>query len=175
VHLPLEAFLPDASRANFDHNWNDTSRVEAYSGGAGPYRSLDQAGNVLEWTADWYDAGYYAVSQASDPAGPSDGRLRVARGGSWTANERGVRSSHRFVHAPALPAFDIAFAVCRMPSRESYKMHLKPEMIGNLDVRGGFAATNIQISVFITLRLEVAKMGTMGMLLSLYRACVADC
>ena len=41
------------------------------------------AGNVWEWTSDYYGADYYSGSPDSNPKGPIKGRFRVIRGGSW--------------------------------------------------------------------------------------------
>jgi len=57
--------------------------VGVHPSGASPYGLLDMGGNVWEFVADWYDDKYYEVSPARDPKGPSTGRARVVRGGSW--------------------------------------------------------------------------------------------
>ena len=61
----------------------DTSQVGSYPLGASPYELMDMAGNVLEWTNDWFDENYYSHSPASNPLGPDSGVFRVLRGGSW--------------------------------------------------------------------------------------------
>ena len=41
------------------------------------------AGNMWEWTADFYSADYYSKSPAKNPQGPETGYVFVERGGSW--------------------------------------------------------------------------------------------
>ncbi len=59
------------------------------------------SGTVWEWTADWYDALYYAESPGAYPAGPADGKHRVLRGGSWTDHPELVTVSFRFSRGSA--------------------------------------------------------------------------
>jgi sulfatase modifying factor 1 len=47
------------------------------------YGLYDMAGNVWEWTNDWYDPNYYRGSPVRNPPGPLDGSQKVQRGGSW--------------------------------------------------------------------------------------------
>lgn len=78
---------PTCSQANFRTNENycvgDTSQVGSYPAGASLYGALDMAGNVLEWTNDWYQADYYSISPYYNPQGPLSGTNKVLRGGDW--------------------------------------------------------------------------------------------
>jgi formylglycine-generating enzyme required for sulfatase activity len=71
------------SRSLLSYYQSDTTEAGIHPDGASPYGVLDMAGNVREWTADWYDATYYAISPASNPLGPNTAAWRVLRGSSW--------------------------------------------------------------------------------------------
>jgi formylglycine-generating enzyme required for sulfatase activity len=53
----------------------------------------DMLGNAAEWVADWLGS-YPGVAQ-TDPSGPSTGRARVVRGGSFVVGLGGLRSAFR--------------------------------------------------------------------------------
>jgi sulfatase modifying factor 1 len=78
-----------------DGERDDTFRVGKHPEGASPYCAMDMAGNVLEWTADWYDEDYYKISSDSNPKGPSQGSGRVVRGGTWWDTQTDLRTTRR--------------------------------------------------------------------------------
>ena len=84
--------------ANFNMLVTDTSRVGSYPLGASPFGVLDMAGNVAEWTNDFYSPTFYASAlEMFNPVGPtsSSSLKRVVRGGSLGDAEINIRVSKR--------------------------------------------------------------------------------
>ncbi len=100
---------PSSGLLNFNSPAGDTASVGSYKFGASPYGVLDMAGNVTEWVADWYAAGYYGISPSSNPTGPATGQYRVLRGGSWHSDEYSVRSADRHWIEPDTRDITIGF------------------------------------------------------------------
>lgn len=141
--LPTEAeweFAARGGRTHARYAWGDEApdparpRAQIYAGafpthaaqprpvGSFPstgYGLYDMAGNVWQWTSDWYRADAYAVDAARgevrNPGGPSASAgapLKVLRGGSFLCNDaycRGYRVSARSPGDPASGASHIGF------------------------------------------------------------------
>jgi formylglycine-generating enzyme len=115
--LPTEAEWEYAARGGkeneaFPHNGeNSRERANFYGtkgndryDAAAPARKFDPngfglfdlAGNLWEWTADYYSETYFQTSPERDPQGPESGKERVVRGGSFDSKaEEHLRISYR--------------------------------------------------------------------------------
>ena len=89
-----------------DDNCNDTGTEPVGSYGANGYALYDMAGNVWEWTADWYDNNYYANSPTGNPLGPETGTYRVLRGGSWYDDDSNLRVANRSFNFSPVNAYN---------------------------------------------------------------------
>jgi len=89
-----------------------TTIVGSFPDGASPYGVMDMAGNVAEWTADWFQPypGY--------PGGDSEAqyfgeKYRVIRGGGWFSDKELVRTTFRSASSVDLANDDVGFRCAR--------------------------------------------------------------
>jgi formylglycine-generating enzyme required for sulfatase activity len=87
--------------------------VGSKSGGRSPCGAQDMAGNVLEWTADWFGVDYYQQSPAENPPGPAGGTARVMRGGSFNSTSLTMRTSYRAQAGPANGYNNLGIRCCK--------------------------------------------------------------
>ncbi len=96
---------PDDTLLNYDKNLGDTAPVGSYPAGASWCGALDMAGNVHEWTNDWFRS--YSAAAQTDPAGAESGIGHVLRGGSWYDNYKFVRGANRYVISEAYQDYTV--------------------------------------------------------------------
>jgi formylglycine-generating enzyme required for sulfatase activity len=108
AHLPLEALYPA------DDGWPTTAPVGSFPRGKSRFGVEDLAGNVWEWTADWYAP--YAADAQFDPKGPTSGRYKVVRGGAWNVSGvASLRPTARHRDAPDKRSFTIGLRCAASP------------------------------------------------------------
>jgi formylglycine-generating enzyme required for sulfatase activity len=106
-----------AKDANYAHGGFNTGLPRTSNVGEYPANGWgfhDMHGNVWEWCADWY--GAYPTGAARDPVGPTDGFIRVIRGGSWYESADHARSAIRFGPGPAFSFDDLGFRLSLRPT-----------------------------------------------------------
>ena len=79
----------------------------------------DVIGNACEWCQDFYAPNSYTSEDRADPTGPTTGRKRVVRGGSWAYPPAMARAAFRDGCLPDRPEAVNGFrVVCELPSAD---------------------------------------------------------
>jgi formylglycine-generating enzyme required for sulfatase activity len=87
----------DAARCNVVDSKGAVA-VGGYPQGASWAGARDMAGNAMEWVADW--RAPHAAGDVTDPRGPSEGKIKVEKGGWWGAPALTARSAYRHYEDP---------------------------------------------------------------------------
>ena len=84
------------------------------------YGLYAMSGCVWEWTNDWYDSEFFSQAPVRNPRGPSTGKQKVVRGGSWADSLEAVTVSFRMSMTDEGPPNyvnpNIGFRLCRSDS-----------------------------------------------------------
>jgi formylglycine-generating enzyme required for sulfatase activity len=124
----------DNAKANVEGRLDGPSPVGCFPAGYGVYGTWDQAGNVWEWCADWFDPKAYYRKNKADPLVPdlegvprqdmydNEGNkvrthCRVLRGGGWNSAELFTRVSYRYWYEPWRRNAGVGFRCVAAPPR----------------------------------------------------------
>lgn len=83
--------------------------VDSHDDGRSPYGLHHMAGNVAEWVHDWFGFDYYAYMPERNPPGPTSGRYKSVRGGSWKSKPIMLRTATRGGSLPDQRSATIGF------------------------------------------------------------------
>jgi iron(II)-dependent oxidoreductase len=87
--------------------------VNSGEDGQSPYGLRHMAGNAAEWVEDWFGFDYYAIMPERNPKGPSTGRYKSVRGGSWKSRPNLLRTATRNGASPDQRAATVGFRCAR--------------------------------------------------------------
>ena len=91
---------PDETLANFDNYHPGPTPVKRFEKGQSPFGMFDAAGNVYQWTADWYTEGKRPLE---NPTGAAAGKYKTVKGGSFQDGMDSLRAAFRDRYAPNRP------------------------------------------------------------------------
>ena len=118
--FPWGHATPDPELAIFGkyhaHEIPLVAAVDSGEEGQSPYGLRHMAGNVAEWVRDWFGFDYYSVIPERNPPGPSSGRYRGVRGGSWKSKPTMLRTATRSGAPPDQRSPSIGFRCAKSPS-----------------------------------------------------------
>ena len=78
-----QGMFPDENSADDGHK--GTAPVDAYEPNG--YGLYNVAGNVWEWTRDWFSPNFHINGPRDNPQGPSSGASKTIRGGSYLCHD----------------------------------------------------------------------------------------
>jgi iron(II)-dependent oxidoreductase len=111
--FPWGDAAPDSKRAMFGqhhvHEIPILAAVDSHLAGRSPYGLHHMAGNVAEWVHDWFGLDYYAYMPRRNPPGPTSGRYKGVRGGSWKSKVIMLRTATRSGFSPDQRSATIGF------------------------------------------------------------------
>ncbi|NOT23733.1 MAG: SUMF1/EgtB/PvdO family nonheme iron enzyme [Nitrospiraceae bacterium] len=115
--FPWGDTTPDTTVAMFGqyhvHEIPILAVVDSHDAGMSPYGLHHMAGNVAEWVQDWFGSDYYASMPERNPPGPTSGRYKSVRGGSWKSNRVMLRTATRGGASPDQRSPTIGFRCAR--------------------------------------------------------------
>jgi len=120
-NFPWGEAAPDAALAMFGqhhvHEIPILAAVESGEEGRSPYGLHHMAGNIAEWVQDWFGFDYYAYLPNQNPPGPTSGRYKSVRGGSWKSKPNMLRAATRGGSPPDQRSATVGFRCAKSPAR----------------------------------------------------------
>jgi formylglycine-generating enzyme required for sulfatase activity len=98
--------------------------VDSHDDGRSPYGLHHMSGNVAEWVQDWFGFDYYAYMPERNPPGPTSGRYKSVRGGSWKSNPIMLRTATRGGSPPDQRSATIGFRCAQSLSSDVTSPHV---------------------------------------------------